>query len=481
MPQSTRFSNHPDFEKALLDWVVASDCYEGERVIKERKTVYLPATSGQISLGLGYDGNVPRTGQQIYDAYLQRASFPAVVRQTTEALLGVALRKPWAVELPTQLEHLLKTATIKGDSMEDLIVRMLRRVMLYGRMGLLTEIDGTPPKIYLVDYEPTQVINWAPEETGGDRGTVRLVVLREDHLQLREQDQSYNWDTVERYRVLRLDELGAYSAQIYNADEVEPVEVPNFMGKKLQKIPFTLIGSVDTTPEIDPIPMLPLCQVALTIFRTEADYRQTLYISGQETLVIRGQAQPEGDDDEVTVGAGAIIYLTNPEADAKFIGANSKGIPELRAAIENDAKKATEFGLSLLTSGSAAEASDTIRTRVGGRTANLITMVRAVAAGLKTQLDYAAEFVGASLDEVVVTPNFEFVPSQIAVAELNGMIAAKLAGFPIAWSSIYDFARRGGLTEFDVEQELAKIQEEGDTVPAPVVAGDDDDDDVPPE
>ena len=62
-----------------------------------------------------------------------------------------------------------------------------------------------------------------------------------------------------------------------------------------------------------------------------------------------------------------------------------------------------------------------------------------------------------------MTPNFEFVPSQIAVAELNAFIAAKLAGFPIAWSSIYDFARRGGLTEFDVEQELAKIQEEGDT------------------
>ena len=192
-------------------------------------------------------------------------------------------------------------------------------------------------------------------------------------------------------------------------------------------------------------------------------------------------AQPGVDDEEVTVGAGAVIYLPSPEADAKFIGANSKGIPELRAAIENDAKKATEFGLSLLTSGSAAEASDTIRTRVGGRTANLITMVRAVAAGLKTQLDYAAEFVGASLDEVVVTPNFEFVPSQIAVAELNGMIAAKLAGFPIAWSSIYDFARRGGLTEFDVEQELAKIQEEGDVVPPPPGSGDDDDQDPPSE
>ena len=136
-------------------------------------------------------------------------------------------------------------------------------------------------------------------------------------------------------------------------------------------------------------------------------------------------------------------------------------------AIDADVKKATEFGLSLLTSGSEAEASDTIRTRVGGRTANLITMVRAAAAGLKTQLDYAAEFVGASPEQVVVTPNFEFVPSQIAVAELNAFIAAKLAGFPIAWSSIYDFARRGGLTEFDVEQELAKIQEEGDTVPAP--------------
>ena len=257
MPESTRFAKHPDFEKALLDWVVASDCYEGERVIKERKTIYLPATSGQISLGLGYDGQTyPEPASKSMTPICSGLRFPAVVRQTTEALLGVALRKPWSVELPTQLQHLLKTATIKGDSMEDLIVRMLRRVMLYGRMGLLTEIDGTPPNIYLVDYEPTQVINWAPEETGGDRGTVRLVVLREDHLQLRDQDQSYNWDTVERYRVLRLDELGAYSAQIYNADEVEPIEVPNFMGKTLQKIPFTLIGSVDTTPEIDPIPML---------------------------------------------------------------------------------------------------------------------------------------------------------------------------------------------------------------------------------
>ena len=239
--------------------------------------------------------------------------------------------------------------------MEDLIVRMLRRVMLYGRMGLLTEIDGTPPNIYLVDYEPTQVINWAPEETGGNRGTVRLVVLREDHLQLRDQDQSYNWDTVERYRVLRLDELGAYSAQIYNADEVEPVEVPNFMGKTLQKIPFTLIGSVDTTPEIDPIPMLPLCQVALTIFRTEADYRQTLYISGQETLVVSGTVVSGGlgdsdDDNKVQIGSGALINLPNPDAKAYFIGAESQGIPELRKAIEADVKKATEFGLSLLTS-----------------------------------------------------------------------------------------------------------------------------------
>ena len=43
--------------------------------------------------------------------------------------------------------------------------------------------------------------------------------------------------------------------------------------------------------------MLPLCQIALTIFRTEADYRQTLYISGQETLVIRGLSlAPKGDE-----------------------------------------------------------------------------------------------------------------------------------------------------------------------------------------
>ena len=135
------------------------------------------------------------------------------------------------------------------------------------------------------------------------------------------------------------------------------------------------------------------------MYRTEADYRQTLFMAGQETLVLIGMQRPEqsGTDesgDDLIVGAGSVIYVPNPDGDAKFIGANSKGIPELRQAIENDEKRSAQFGLALLTSGAEAEASDTLRTRVGGRIANLTTIVRAAAQGLKRQLDYAAEFVG---------------------------------------------------------------------------------------
>ena len=106
MPASTnRFAEHPAYQKAILDWIIAADCYEGERAIKDKTTEYLPATSGQISLGLGSnaDGS-KKTGQQIYDAYLTRAAFPAPVRQTVEALLGVALRDPWVIELPESLQ-----------------------------------------------------------------------------------------------------------------------------------------------------------------------------------------------------------------------------------------------------------------------------------------------------------------------------------------------------------------------------------------
>ena len=72
-------------------------------------------------------------------------------------------------------------------------------------------------------------------------------------------------------------------------------------------------------------------------------------------------------------------------------------------------------------------------------------------------------------------------PTKLKVEDLNGLIAAKMAGFPISWESIYNFAKQGGLTELDVEQEIAKIQEEGDTVAPPGAGeneGDDDEDDA---
>lgn len=55
---------HPEYPLALLDWIVMRDTYAGERAIKNKTQIYLPATSGQTEDGLGTN----QPGAKSYEA-----------------------------------------------------------------------------------------------------------------------------------------------------------------------------------------------------------------------------------------------------------------------------------------------------------------------------------------------------------------------------------------------------------------------------
>jgi hypothetical protein len=477
-------SRHPLYDEHREDWLQMRHTYRGERIVKEEGFRYLPPTSGMEADGLE---KLEQKGRKAYDAYRKRARFPEAVREAVEALLGVMHRKPPTIQLPPTMEMLHDRATARNESLELLLRRVNEEQLVTGRVGILADVidrgdrAGDP---YLAMYEGEDVINW--DEGRSDDLEVQnlnLVVIDETEF---ERVRGFTWEEVKKYRVLLLGDPsdtveesttssargnepvenvaegeGLYRAGVFREEKTtfteERMVAPSIRGRTLSKIPFAFINSKDVVAEPDEPPLLGLSNLALAIYRGEADYRQALFMQGQDTLVVIGG----GDDDEHRTGAGASINLTIG-GDAKFIGVDSSGLSEMREALVNDYDRAAQKGGQLLdNTGGDKESGEALRVRVAARTATLTQVALAGAAGLQHVLRIVAEWLGADPEEVVVTPNLDFVDDQMTGEQLSQYMSAKMMGAPISLRTIHELMEDRGATSRTFEEELEEMAEEG--------------------
>jgi len=471
---------HPDHVARRSDWVVMFDTNEGQRHIKSKTTEYLPATSGMRALS-----NTPTTldgeGLALYTAYLIRAFFPDIVKETVRALTGILDREPANIELPEALEEMREIATPKGESLNDLLVQIHMDQLLYGRLGLLLDVDANRDLPLLVRYPAPQILNWDDltitndikqqddEKRSEALRRLLMVVLDETRFE-RDTGNEFTWNLVPRYRVLNLGESGSdiYTSQVERDGQLQEAIQPAIRGKTSEEVPFVFINSTDLATKPGEVPLINLANLGLAIYRGEADHRSALFMSGQDTLVITGydissgsDQNPEADASPI-IGSGAYLNIPDPEGDAKFIGPDSMALSEQRSSLEDDYKRAGEEGIKLLSSGAGAEAAETLRIRVAGRTATLQTIAMTSAAGLETALRRAAEWVGADPEEVKVEPNLDFITEDQDPADLVQFATAKKSKVPLSWKSIHNWLRQKDFTELTFEEELEAIEEEND-------------------
>jgi len=456
------------------------DTNEGQRHIKSKTTEYLPATSGMRALS-----NTPTTldgeGLALYTAYLIRAFFPDIVKETVRALTGILDREPANIELPEALEEMREIATPKGESLNDLLVQIHMDQLLYGRLGLLLDVDANRDLPLLVRYPAPQILNWDDltitndikqqddEKRSEALRRLLMVVLDETRFE-RDTGNEFTWNLVPRYRVLNLGESGSdiYTSQVERDGQLQEAIQPAIRGKTSEEVPFVFINSTDLATKPGEVPLINLANLGLAIYRGEADHRSALFMSGQDTLVITGydissgsDQNPEADASPI-IGSGAYLNIPDPEGDAKFIGPDSMALSEQRSSLEDDYKRAGEEGIKLLSSGAGAEAAETLRIRVAGRTATLQTIAMTSAAGLETALRRAAEWVGADPEEVKVEPNLDFITEDQDPADLVQFATAKKSKVPLSWKSIHNWLRQKDFTELTFEEELEAIEEEND-------------------
>jgi hypothetical protein len=445
-------TTHPQYGLKLNDWLQMQHTYEGEQEVKRQRTLYLPATSGMIADGMASSSEL---GYKAYSSYLTRAVFPDMVKQAVDAMVGLMHKKPPLIKLPDKLKPLLKSCTLQGESLPMLLRRINEGQLIYGRYGLLVEVpDGSGPNVlpYLAPYDAQSMTNW------DDYG--KFVILREKK---NEPAADFSWKEEIKYRVCVFRD-NIYMVQTVGGDGVNETVFddklalkPAIAGNEFKQLPFVFINTNDLVPDVDDIPLLGVSNLSLTIYRLQADYRQTLFQQGQETLVIIGASQEAGK--ERRIGANAVIELPK-DCDAKYVGVSAQALGEMREALKEDMQRAAEMGAKIIDTTSTQQSGEALRIRMASKTATLTSIAKTAAEGLQQALRYCAEIVGANPEEVVVEADTDFAEQPVTGQELLLFTNAKLAGAPISWESIHRILKQRDLTEYSYEEEKALIDAE---------------------
>jgi uncharacterized protein DUF4055 len=491
-------STHPQYDSHVDDWKEMRDLYQGERYVKSKGEQYLPATKSMKLDGMGSVGGVKQLGQEVYDAYRVRALLPDFVEMAVESYIGMLHMKPPTIELPAAMEPLREMATLFGEPLELLLRRINEEQLLTGRLGLLLDLPKNPdpaaPKLYIALYVAEAGRNWDDGAIEEDQDPdLNLVVLDESGYRREE----FDWIKVTKYRVLDLFADGEASDPVYRAGVFkvdgggEPtyvesdMETPMLRGQTLDEIPFVFVNTKDITSSPDKPPLLSLARLALAIYRGEADYRQNLFMQGQDTMVIMGDRKKSGGsinttdsinelagDEPLRTGSGSLIEV-ELGGDVKMVGVESQGLAEQRASLENDRRRAdAKSGQLAAESGSTEESGKAKQTRIAAQTATLKQIALTGAASLEWLLRIGARWIGANPEEVKVTPNLEFGKVVLEPEDLVAAMTARSMGAPLSLESIHALQVEQGLTKFDYETEKRMVDEErASEVPPPTGTG----------
>jgi hypothetical protein len=262
--------------------------------------------------------------------------------------------------------------------------------------------------------------------------------------------------------------VGVYSQQVWrDMENPEPRVEPSMQGGgQWEEIPFVTIGATDVTPGIDEIPLIGVARCAFNMYRLDTDYKWQLYMSGQETMfVYTNSEQPVK-----IVGAGVVINIPIG-SKAEYIGPTCNGINAHKDAIADERLQAVIAGSRILdTEKRSAESGDALKIRWAAQTASLTTVALNSAKGLERALKFAARFIGANEEEVVVKPNLDFLENQLDPLAAKALMELWMGG-AISRQTMYENFQRGGIASQDrgLAEEVDLIEAEIPDITTPAI------------
>lgn len=320
---------HQDYDDNVDIWDQVDDCIKGEDAVKAKGTDYLPMPNP-----------TDKSAENLlaYNAYKTRACFINFTGDTLDSRVGMVFSKPPKIELPPELEYLLKDTDGNGLDLTQHASGTVSNVSSKGRYGLLVDYPSTDRPVtlaekrqnnihpFIVSYTPQNIINWRTKKMGAVN-KLCLVVLREQQENIA---GLYKTEYLDMYRVLWLDDEGYYNQATMNVvtqnqkqtiENEQAYQPRDANGNRLTEIPFKFVGSMNNDQHIDPAPLYRISSVNLAHYRNSADVEDSSY-SLRPTVVINTDMSTKEFEERnpcgVRIGSKGLILLDG-EGDAKIL------------------------------------------------------------------------------------------------------------------------------------------------------------------
>lgn len=445
MPVSTQ---HPDYAKYFPIWSQTRDAVRGSVAIKEKKHNYLPVpdnTSGDERKG---------TETVRYRQYMKRALFTNFTGRTKNALVGAAFRKDPTIELPEDLEYLMKDATGDGLSLIQLAKDELSNLLETGRTAFLVDYPQTDENVTIEDvrrfdlkasiipFTAEQVINWKSDTRNGKR-VLTSVTIAEYYLSPTDE---FDHSKEIQYRVLRLREDG-YTQQLYREDEpfTDEFYPKKADGSNWEEIPLIFVGSKNNDSTIDDAPLADIAEVNLAHFRNSADYEESCFLVGQPTLFITSSlsneqfasANPQG----IKLGSRAGHFL-GESGSAELLQANANQL--VMEAMKAKEEQMVMIGARIITDRADRETAEAARIRFASENSVLGDLVSNLSQAIEKCVDWVGEFMGVDTQDAKFVINKEFYDKSVDPQEIMSMVTL-LDRSIIAEKDIFDRLKLGGM------------------------------------
>jgi hypothetical protein len=378
---------HPDYMVSAADWAIIRDAMQGESIIKHKGEKYLPRPTGM-------------TGDyaDAYEPYKERAHYPQIATYALSGALGVIVTKLPEFNVPRQLKYLVEEATKDGISLQQLFLDMIIEILQTGKCPLLVDIVPETNQFKFVRYNAESHINWK-ESTVQSKKSMILSVLKE---RLPSTNDIFSHDYEETYRVLYLDERGYYSSRLYESsgELLHFRRTPKYLGRPIDEIPLYIAGSINNSPDKQPIPLLSVANCAIKIYRKEADLANSEYLSCNPTLCIVGASND--DDLPNVVGSSVMIVLPDPQARIFYTVTDTAALTHIKAHISDLYEEAIRHGVAILDTRKGVEAAEALRIRQATQSASIYSIYLSALTAIKSGLYTMCKWGGFNKEDVKI-------------------------------------------------------------------------------
>ena len=393
---------------------------------------------------------------------------------TKSGLTGLVFRREPKISIPPVLQYLEDDATGNDLGLIQFSQKIIGEVLATGRHGVLVDYPQVDAPVSMAksdklgnvarlkSYAAESIINWRSEVIGS-RNLLTLVVLCEIIEDLEEDE--FTWRQTKQYRVLRLVD-GVYQQSLYDEYyELIGTIIPKMAnGSVWNEIPFKFIGSENNDASMDKIPLYDLAVLNLGHYRNSADYEESIFITGQPTLFLKGDGSLEEFKsvypDGIRFGSRAGYYL-GLNGGADLVQANPNQLADV--AMKRKEEQALAIGARLIAPYGGRETAEAAKIRFASQNSALYLITTNISEGIEDCLEWADSFMSESgSDDIVFVLNDQFYDDTADPNLIAQQIMLLDKGI-IAPDDLRDYARRTGViddsrTNEDLDQEAKVTQ-----------------------